>query len=118
MMPDGQPQSSLVWWDYDGEHVLISTTLERPKGRNMLANPQVTLLVIDPADSARYLEVRGEVVELSQDGAVELADRLTQRYTGKYHFYGDVCPAERQAQETRVVCRIRPKKINVDAIFG
>jgi PPOX class probable F420-dependent enzyme len=118
MMPSGQPQSSLVWWDYDGECVLISTTLERRKSRNMLANPKVTVLVIDPANSARYVEVRGEVVEMSQDGAVELADRLTQRYTGKQRFYGDVYPVERQAQETRVVCRIRPSKVNVDAIFG
>jgi PPOX class probable F420-dependent enzyme len=118
MLPSGQPQSSLVWWDYDGEHVLISTTLERRKSRNMLANPKVTVLVIDPANSARYVEVRGEVVEMSQNGAVELADRLTQRYTGKQRFYGDVYPVERQAQETRVVCRIRPSKVNADAIFG
>jgi len=118
MMPSGQPQSSLVWWDYDGECVLISTTLERRKSRNMLANPKVTVLVIDPANSARYVEVRGEVVEMSQNGAVELADRLTQRYTGKQRFYGDVYPVERQAQETRVVCRIRPSKVNADAIFG
>jgi len=118
MMPVGQPQSSLVWWDYDGEHVLISTSLERRKSRNMLANPKVTVLVIDPANSARYVEVRGEVVEMSQNGAVELADRLTQRYTGKQRFYGDVYPVERQAQETRVVCRIRPSKVNADAIFG
>lgn len=29
VMPDGQPQTTVVWWDYDGECVLISTTLER-----------------------------------------------------------------------------------------
>jgi PPOX class probable F420-dependent enzyme len=118
VMPDGQPQITVVWWDYDGECVLISTTLERRKSRHMLANPKVTVLVIDPANSARYVEVRGEVVEMSQNGAVELADRLTQRYTGKQRFYGDVYPVERQAQETRVVCRIRPSKVNADAIFG
>ena len=54
---------------------------------------------------------------LSQIGALELADRLTPRYTGKQRFYGDIYPAEKQFQETRVGCRIRPNKVNVDAIF-
>lgn len=117
MMPSGQPQSSLVWWDYDGKEVLLSTTVERQKGKNMAANPKVALLVIDPANSSRYIEVRGDVVDMSCVGAIELADRLTQRYTGKQRFYGDVYAAEKQSQETRVVCRIRPRKVNVDAIF-
>jgi PPOX class probable F420-dependent enzyme len=118
MMPDGQPQSSLVWCDYDGAHLLISTTLERRKSQNMLANSKITLLVIDPANSGRYMEMRGEAVGFSQDGAVELADRLTQVYTGKERFYGDIYAPERQAQETRIVWRIQPRKVNVDAIFG
>ena len=46
MMPDGQPQSSIVWVDFDSPYILINTTLERQKGRNMRANPRVTLLVI------------------------------------------------------------------------
>ena len=53
MMPGGTPQSSVVWVDYDGECVLINTTMERQKGRNMRANPKVTLLVIDPRDRSR-----------------------------------------------------------------
>lgn len=54
---------------------------------------------------------------MSQIGALELADRLTEPNTGKQHFYGDIYPAEKQFQETRVVCRIQPNKVNVDAIF-
>ena len=50
LMPDGMPQSSIVWVDYDGENVLINTTLERQKGRNMQLNPKVTVLVIDPKE--------------------------------------------------------------------
>jgi len=117
LMPGGQPQASLVWCDYDGEDVLISTTLERQKGRNMAADPRVALLAVDPANSSRYVEVRGTAVALTGHGAIELADRLTQRYTGKARFYGDIYPPEQQARETRVVCRIRPGKVNTDAIF-
>jgi PPOX class probable F420-dependent enzyme len=117
MMPDGWPQTSIVWVDYDGEAVLINTTLERRKGRNMRADPRVGLLVIDPADTSRWIEVRGEVVSLSAEGAESHADALTRRYKGKQRFYGDIYAPEQRERETRVVARIRPVKVSVDAIF-
>jgi PPOX class probable F420-dependent enzyme len=117
MMPDGTPQSSIVWVDYDGECVLINTTLERQKGRNMRCNPKTALLIIDPKDSSRWLEVRGIVTEMTTCGAEEHADRLTQRYTGKQHFYGDIYPVEQKQKETRVMVKIEPIKISLDAIF-
>ncbi len=117
VMPDGAPQSSVVWVDYDGEHVLINTTLERQKGRNMAANPKVALLVIDPKDASRWIEVRGQVREMTTDGAEAHADRLTQRYTGKQHFYRDIYPPEQKDKETRVIAKIEPLKVSLDAIF-
>ncbi|MGB8983106.1 MAG: pyridoxamine 5'-phosphate oxidase family protein, partial [Anaerolineales bacterium] len=51
IMPDGQPQSSLVWCDFDGECARVNTSRERQKGRNMLANPKVSLLIVDPDDT-------------------------------------------------------------------
>lgn len=117
MMPDGQPQSSIVWVDYDGEYVRINTTLERQKGKNLCANPRVTVLVIDPQDSSRWIEVRGRVAEITPEGAEAHADLLTRRYTGKQHFYGDIYPPEQRQKETRVIVRIEPIKISLDAIF-
>jgi PPOX class probable F420-dependent enzyme len=117
MMPNGQPQSSMVWVDYDGIYLLINTTLERQKGRNMRANPRVSLLVIDPKDSSRWIEVRGKVVEITREGAEAHADVLTQRYTGKQRFYGDVYPVEQRERETRVIVKIEPMKVSMDAIF-
>lgn len=117
MMPDGQPQSSIVWVDYDGTHVLINTTLERQKGRDMRANPKVALLVVDPQDGSRWIEVRGKVVEMGRAGAEAQADRLTQRYTGKQRFYGDIYPLEQRQRETRVIVKIEPIKVSLDAIF-
>lgn len=115
MMPDGQPQSSLVWCDYDGECARVNTTRERQKGRNMLANPKVSLLVVDPQDTARYIEIRGEV-ELVEDGALEHLDALTRHYTVHPQYYGYVHPIAQQAQETRIICRIHALKITLDAI--
>lgn len=117
LMPDGQPQSSVVWTDYDGTYVLINTTLERQKGQNMLANPKVALLVIDPQESSRWIEVRGHVVEIQREDAETHADKLTQRYTGKQHFYGDIYPIEQRYKETRVIVKIEPIKVSLDAIF-
>ena len=117
MMPDGQPQSSIVWVDYDGCEILINTTLERQKGRNIRANPRVTVLVIDPQNNSRWIEVRGMVTEITEVGAERHADHLTQRYTGKQHFYGDIYPADQKLKETRVIVRIKPLKVSLDAIF-
>jgi PPOX class probable F420-dependent enzyme len=118
IMPDGSPQSSIIWVDYDGECVLINTTLERQKGRNMRANPKVTILVIDPKDSSRWIEVRGHVMEITQQGAEVHADKLTQRYCqNKQHFYGDIYPIEQKQKETRVIVKVQPLKISLDAVF-
>jgi PPOX class probable F420-dependent enzyme len=118
MMHDGMPQSSIVWTDYDGEYILINTTLERQKGRNMQRNPKVTLLVIDPDNSSRWMEVRGIVRELTSTGAEAHADKLTQRYCrNKRHFYGDIYPTEQRQKENRVIVKIEPIKITLDAIF-
>ena len=118
MMADGQ--MSIVWADFDGQYVLINTTLERQKGKNMSANPRVNVLVIDPKNGARFLEVRGEVMEITQEGAIAHADKQARAYSNnrQQHFYGDIYPKEQQEQETRVIVKILPKKITNDAIFG
>jgi PPOX class probable F420-dependent enzyme len=118
MMPDGAPQSSIIWVDYDGEDIVVNTTLERQKGRNMRANPKVTILVIDPKNSSRWIEVRGQVKEITQEGAEDHADKLTQRYcSNKRRFYGDIYPVEQRQKETRVIVKVQPLKVSLDAIF-
>jgi PPOX class probable F420-dependent enzyme len=117
MMPDGQPQASLVWVDYDGTHILINTALGRRKCRNMQANPRVTLLVVDPHQTDRWIEARGRVAEITTSGAIPHADMLARRYLGKQHFYGDVYPVAWQHYETRVIVKMVPMKVALDAIF-
>lgn len=115
MMADGQPQSSLVWCDTDGESARFNTTAERQKGRNLRANPRVSLLIVDPDDTSRYLEIRGEA-ELVEEGALAHLDDLTRQYTPYPCFYGYVYPLEKQASETRLIGRVRATKITLDAI--
>ena len=73
MMPDEQPQSSLVWVDFDGECPYVNTTLERQKGLNLSRNAMTSLLIVDPENTGRYLEIRGEA-ELVLDGAIDNLD--------------------------------------------
>jgi PPOX class probable F420-dependent enzyme len=115
LMPDGQPQSSLVWVDCDGECARFNTTLERQKGRNLARDPRLSLLVVDPDDTSRFLQIRGEA-ELITEGATEQLDTLTRRYTRHPRFYGYVHPAEQAARETRVTVRIHARRMSLDAI--
>jgi PPOX class probable F420-dependent enzyme len=113
----GQPESSLVWVDHDGECARFNTTLERRKGRNLLANPKVSLLIVDPDDTARFIQIRGDA-ELLTDGALEHLDALTRAYTRHPRFYGFVYPVEQEARETRVIGRILARRITLDAIHA
>ncbi|WP_353511301.1 PPOX class F420-dependent oxidoreductase [Intrasporangium sp.] len=113
--PDGWPQSSLVWLDWDGECARVNTTLERQKGRNLLASPKVSLLVVDPDNTARYVQIRGDA-ELRCAGAEEHLDALTRAYTRHPGFYGHVYPDSQRERETRVICRIHARRVTLDAI--
>jgi len=117
--PDGRPQSSLVWVDVDadGACARVNTTLERQKGRNLLANPRVSLLVVDPDNTARFIQIRGDA-ELVTDGAIEHLDVLTRTYTRHPRYYGFIYPTAQRAHETRVICRIHARRITLDAIHA
>ena len=117
MLPDGQPQSSLVWCDFDGEFVRVNTSRERQKGKNMQANPNVSLLIVDPENTSRFLQIRGEA-ELVEEDALEHLDAVTRKYTAHPQYYGYVFPLEKKAHETRIICRIHAKKITLDAIHS
>ena len=115
MDPDGQPHSVLVWLDADGDVVRVNTTRGRQSARNLAANPRASVLVVDPDDTSRFLQVRGDA-EFVGDGAVEHLDALTRAYTTHPRFYGFVYPSEAAGRERRVICRIRPIRVSVDAI--
>lgn len=117
MGSDGQPESSLVWVDFDGECARVNTTLERRKGRNLVANPKLSLLIVDPEDTGRFIQVRGDA-ELVTDGALEHLDTLTRAYTVHPEYYGHIYPVEQAARETRVIVRIRASRIQLDAIHA
>jgi PPOX class probable F420-dependent enzyme len=114
---DGAPRSRLVWVESDGTCPLVAITRERWSGRDISRDPRVSLLVVDPEDTGRFIQVRGDA-ELLTLGALEQLDRLTRRYTRHDHFYGGIQPVERASQETRVIGRIHARRITLDAIHA
>ena len=113
VMPDGQPQTTVVWCNYDGTHVLVNTMRGFRKEKNMRRNPKVTLLCFDPRQPLRSLEIRGTVVEMTEEGAMEHLNGLSELYTGKRPYFGECVPAELRATETPVLCRIMPRRVVV-----
>lgn len=88
-MPNGSPQLTLTWVDTDGEHVVINTVLTHQKVRNVERDPRVAVAISSTEDPSSYYQVRGRVIELTTDGAVEHIEELSQRYTGKpYPWWG------------------------------
>ena len=71
VMPDGSPQVTPVWVDYDGEHVLVDTAEGRQKPRNLRRDPRVALSVVDQGNAYAWVAIRGRVVELTHENADE-----------------------------------------------
>jgi PPOX class probable F420-dependent enzyme len=119
VMPDGQPQTTVVWCDFDGTYVRVNTMRGFQKEKNMRANPRVTLLAYDPRQPLRFIEVRGCVVEMTEDGALAHLDGLSELYIGRSPYFGECVPAELKERETPVLCKILPTHIvTLDARAG
>jgi len=106
MMPDGSPQLTPVWFNTKDEYILINSAQGRVKDRNMRARPQVAMCIQDPSNSYRYLQIRGNVVEYTTDGADDHIDALAFKYQGisKYPY--------RQSGELRVTYKIKILKVD------
>lgn len=103
LMPDGRPQVTPVWCDFDGTHVIVNSARGRQKDRNMKRDPRVSLSLLDPDNPYRYLEIRGVVEEITEQGASEHIDKMAFKYLNleKYPY--------RTENEVRVLYRIKPE---------
>ncbi len=106
VMPDGSPQVTAVWVDYDGTHILVNTAEGRQKPRNIRRDPRVAIDVVRQGSEYAFAQVRGRVVEITSEGAEEHIDRLAKKYLGrdKYPF--------RQASERRIILKIAPEHVS------
>src|SRR5512140_752438 len=84
LMPDGTPQLTPLWFDSDGDCILINSGRGRVKDRNMRRRPSVALLIQDPKSDQRYIQIRGRVTSVSEAGALEHIDRPSMKYRGRH----------------------------------
>jgi PPOX class probable F420-dependent enzyme len=109
--PDGQPENTVVWCSWDGEHVLVNTAAGRRKWKNVRDNPKVALTVIDPKDPYRWVDVRGAVESIEPDIDNANINAHAKVYVGADSYYGGFAPAERAASEQRVILKVRPERV-------
>ena len=102
----GEPQVHPVWYEWDGTHLLVSSTTPRQKTKNVQRDGRIAGSILDPDDSYRYLEIRGTVDRVDADPDGSLIDRLAKKYLDE-----DRYPWETDHSE-RVIIRIRPEKAN------
>jgi PPOX class probable F420-dependent enzyme len=104
LMPDGQPQTQVMWVHADDDHILINTEVDRQKWKNVQRDPRVTVTIIDKENPYHYAEVRGRVVEeVRGDVARASIDELSRKYTGR-----DYDPA--MIKTERVILKIEPTR--------
>ena len=100
LRPGGSPQTSVVWIDTDGEHVIFNTRNDRAKGKHLRRDPRVSISVFDSETSYHYFEVEG-VAELEVEGANEHINALCHKYSGiDFH-----------TPENRVIVKVKPRRI-------
>ena len=102
VQPDGSPQVTPVWFDYTNGLVRVNTAKGRVKARNMVEGSKVALSILDPDNAYRYIQIRGTVTKVTEDGAVAHIDSLAKKYMGK-----DVYPFH-NAKDVRVIYEITP----------
>jgi PPOX class probable F420-dependent enzyme len=106
LMPDGSPQVTQVWIDIEGEHIIVNTAVGHQKERNVRRDPRVAINLVDPNDQARQAAIRGQVVEMSTEGAADQINALAKKYMGvdEYPFGSP--------DETRITLKIAPEHVS------
>ena len=106
---DGSPHTTVVWVDVDSDEVIFNTAVGRAKERHLRNDPRVSLIVVDPQNSYRWVAVSGKA-ELTTDGADDEIDRLAKKYLGKDEY------PWRNPEEQRINVRIRPDRVEATGL--
>jgi len=106
-MPDGSPQVTPVWFNTDGEHILINSAKGRVKDRNMRSRPAVAVVLHKNDQPYRYVQIRGQIVEITENGARQHINDLSLKYRGDSEY------TLNDPNEIRVIYKLLPQSIQV-----
>ena len=102
---DGSPHSTIVWVDVDDDGLSFNTAAGRAKPRHLERDPRISLLVVDPENTYRWVSVSG-TAELTTEGADGQIDRLAKKYLGQDEY------PWRNPEEERITVRITPEHVD------
>ncbi len=105
VMSDGSPQVTPIWFDWDGTHIIINTARGRVKDKVLRRRPTVALAILNPDSPYDYLQIKGRVVEETEEGAYDVICSLNEKYHGKYEY-------PKYPGEVRVTYKILPERIS------
>ncbi len=103
LMADGTPQVTPVWCDFDGIHIRINSARGRQKDQNIRRDPRVSMSILDPDNPYRYLEIRGQVISITEENAQCHIDSLAKKYLDQDKY------SSSQPDEVRVIYKIEAK---------
>ncbi len=106
LMPDYSPQITPVWFNTDGDTILINSAKGRVKDKNMRLRPSVALCIQYPVNPYRCLQLRGRVIDITEKGADAHIDKLAGKYTGVFKFQHHI------SWMKRGICKILPLRID------
>ena len=102
---DGMPQVTPVWCEFDGTHVIFNTARGRVKDSNLSRNPKITLAASDPDNPYRYVQIKGRVAEITEQGADPHIDKMAKKYMGADRYPG------RKPGEQRMIVKVLPERV-------
>ncbi|MEP6985167.1 MAG: pyridoxamine 5'-phosphate oxidase family protein [Chloroflexota bacterium] len=108
---EGKPYAVGIWRRWDGEYIRITSDPDNRKHKNILANPNVSVMALDPQNPYRFLEIGGVVESIETEGALGELNTHTQLYMGKPKYYGNVEPAEREPEYKGIMFKIKPTRV-------
>lgn len=103
-LADGSPQVTPIWFGWDGAHIVLNTARGRVKDKVMRRGGKVALLIVDPGDPYRYLQIRGRVVAETEEGAYDVICDLRLKYRGDRNY-------PRNPGEVRVTYKVLPEQV-------
>jgi len=104
IMPDGSPQLTPIWFNVEDGNIAFNSAKGRIKDKNLRRNPKMAMVIMDLEKPVDYIQIRGEIADISEEGAVEHIRNLAQKYMGRnWNFPED---------QIRVKYSVRPSSIS------
>ncbi len=103
-LADGSPQVTPIWFDWDGTHIVINTARGRVKDNVLKRKAKVALAIPDPADTYKYLQIKGSVIDETEEGGFDMICRLNDKYHGNPNY-------PKVPGQVRVTYKILPEKV-------